>query len=75
MIFELPDKTLPRLEGMIENATATDGSPRLIVRLDIRHEDGSEPTDDEQAEIRAVLAGYGADGPLDGNVPVGSVLG
>lgn len=68
MKFHLPSKALPRLARLVAAATTTDGSSPLVARLSIRHEDGSELGEEEAREIRAVLAGYEADGALDDRV-------
>lgn len=74
MKFEIPPNTLPRLERMIRRASASNGTAPLRVRLSIQKTDGTQPSSDEVDEVRAILAGYGADGPLDDWTPKGSPL-
>lgn len=74
MNFSVPANALPRLQALIENATDTDGSTPLSVSFEIRHQDGAEPSKKEIQELRAVLLGYAADGPYDGDIEAGSTL-
>jgi hypothetical protein len=74
MIFDVPDHCLPRLVGLVADASDSDGSPELIIRFSIKTEDGEQPSEAEIVELRAVLAGYAADGPLDSRVQTQSEL-
>lgn len=74
MIFEFPVHALPRLVGLVADASDTDGTPELVLRLSIKDEDGDDPSDDEAAELRAILKAYGSDGALDTRVAVHAPL-
>jgi hypothetical protein len=67
MIFAWPH-SLPRLAGQIADASDSDGSPELVVKLSIKKADGSQPSTDEISEIRHILAAYGSDGPIDSRI-------
>jgi hypothetical protein len=74
MNFTFPTNTLPRLEALIGNATDTDGGEPLTISFEIHRQGGGEPSAEEVEEIRALLLGYAADGPYDGEIDAGSIL-
>jgi hypothetical protein len=74
MKFPIPKNTLPRLERLVQSAVAIDGSPPFEIWISVRHKGGKDITAAEAKELRAILAGYGADGPLDDRVETGGKL-
>jgi hypothetical protein len=74
MIFKLPSKTLPRLDGMIADASDSDGTPQLVLSFSVQDENGAEPSPAEVAEIRSLLEAWAEDGPFDDRGQKGSNL-
>jgi hypothetical protein len=68
MMFEFPAHALPRLAGLVADASDSDGTSELVIRLSIKTEDGEQPSDEEVEELRVILEAYGSDGPLDSRV-------
>lgn len=74
MIFKLPAKCLPRIDGMIADASDSDGTPELVLNFIVTDEDGGDPSEAEQKEIKAILQAWAEDGPFDDRGEKGSDL-
>lgn len=74
MIFKIPRAALPRLQGMIADASDSDGTPELVLRFDVRTKDDQPPSEEEQRVIRALLSAWSVSGPYDDKVKTGFSL-
>jgi hypothetical protein len=74
MIIKLPDGCLSRLDGMIADASDSDGSPSLVLNFVVTDEDGEEPSDEEKSTINAIIEAWAEDGPFDDRGHKGSDL-